>query len=184
MMTDDEQGTAKTNGAGAPAIPTLGGEDQQVSLDGIVENRQAMLTMLRQARREVLLCSQLLDPQLLNNDEAIDALRAAIVNNRNFRLRGIVYNPTLLTKTGHRLLGFIRSKPSFCSLKVPAQQHANFDQALFLVDEVGFIHRPKGEYWRGVANFNDVPKTQHYKEVFTTIWDSGEPDQELRQFRM
>lgn len=181
---DNGQEKPKTNGSEAPSVPILGDEDRQVSLDGIEENRQAMLTMLRQARREVLLCSQILDPQLLNNEETIDALRAAIVSNRNFRLRGIVYDPTLLTRTGHRLLSFIRSKPSFCSLRVPAQQHASFDQALFLVDETGFIHRPKGEYWRGVANFNDVPKTQHYKEVFTTIWDSGEPDQELRQFRM
>ena len=184
MVANDKPGQAKETTEEQPRDMVLGGEDRQVILDGIDNNKQVMLSMLQQAKREVLVCSLILDPQLLDNNEAISALRTAIVNNRNFRLRAIVYNPTLMTKTGHRLLEFVRGKTSFCSLRVPSQQHASYDQALFLVDDIAFIHRPKSDYWRGAANFNDVPKVQRYKETFETIWSSAEPDQELRQFRI
>lgn len=164
--------------------PVLGGENKQIILDDIAANRETMLSMLHQVKRELLFCSLILDPPLLNNSEAIDAIRSVIANNRNFRMRALIFNPALLTKTGNRLLGFGRSKPSFFSFRTPSQQHASFDQMMFLVDGVGFIHRPKCDLWRGVANFNDKRRVQHYKETFETIWANGEPDQELRQFRM
>ena len=168
----------------APKIPQLAEDDEQINLHGIDDSRDTMVCMLRQAKHEVLFCSRLMDPPLLNNNETIEALRKIIVNHRNFHMRIIVYDPGLLARTSHRLLGFGRSKPSFFSFRKPAEQHAHFEQTLFLVDNIGLIYRPKSDHWRGVANFNDPSRVQHLKETFNTLWNYGEPDQELRQLRV
>ena len=159
----------------------LGEDDRQWQLSNAEDNREAALALLSQAQHKIRILSRYLEPQLLNNDEAMQAIRRGAVRNKRFNVQIIVHEPKQLARIGHRLLVMGQNLSSYVHFRRIPPAYETMENMIIIVDDTGFLHRIHSDSWVGVANFNDATKTRRLSNVFDPIWDASLEEPELRR---
>ena len=119
----------------------LGTTNELLELTRSEEVREHSLALGQQARHSVDIVSRHLDPMLYHNAAFADALRAMILDTRRAQVRLLVLDPAPLASQGHRLLELARHLTSFITMRTPAPEHKEFNEAWLVADNTGYLHR-------------------------------------------
>ena len=155
--------------------------DRPFQIDTREENCMAVTAMTRQCSRTIEIISRLLDPPIYDSADFIDAVRQLIVNNRKTKIRVIVFEPDTIVKHGHRLLNLAGDLSSFIEIRKAHNQHKDYNESLFIADQVGYVHRSHAERFEASVNFNDLRRSKHLLTQFNEMWEVATQDPNLRR---
>jgi hypothetical protein len=164
-----------------PPAQVLGQTTGKLRVDSSDKIRDLSLAMVSQARRLLDICSRHLDPLLYDNPPFVDAVKRLALASRMSRVRIIVLDPGPLVSRGHRLIELAGHLSSFIEIRCPGPDHRDFNEAMLIADETGFIHRLMADRFEGAASFDDPPEALELLRKFDEIWERGEPDPNFRR---
>ncbi|MCZ6526007.1 MAG: hypothetical protein O6928_05540 [Gammaproteobacteria bacterium] len=162
----------------------LGRTDDAVHIDNRKLNHLAITKMAQQCKRTIEIVSRELDPPFFDTEEFVEACKKMILANRNAKLRIIVFEPQAIVARGHRLLNLAGTLSSFFEFRKPDLEYSNFNEALFITDSTGYVHRQNIERFEGIVNFNDKRQSKYLLQKFDDIWEKSAPDSNMRQLHI
>jgi hypothetical protein len=122
-----------------------------------------------------------LDPALLDDDEAIAALRRVAGSGRGASLRFLLHDPARVLRSGHRLIALAQRLPSVIELRVPVEDdHLAYAAAFALNDVGGYLLRPLAQRHDGRGNTCAPGEQAPLLAYFEEVWQRAEPAAELR----
>ncbi len=169
-----------------PALESLvlGQDTQTLEIGSSAEQRDAVLAMLGQTRRSVRIISRHLDAAIYDNEAVVNAFKGIALANRRAQIRILVQDIAPVVKEGHRLVDLSRRLSSFMKLRVPAKEHASYNNAVLVADDIGTIFRAHAGRYEGSVNFNDMRNAEDYVHLFDEMWDHAHEHAELRRLKL
>lgn len=164
--------------------PLLRKDDQRIEVETSGQNRLAAVSLVQQTRRSLDMISRDLDTKIYAHPDFVDAIRQVVVAQRRIRVRILVQDTQPLISRGHRLVTLARRLNSFIELRVPDEEHQSYNSAYLIADRVGTLFRPVADRYEGTACFNDPREARGLTELFENMWESAEPDPNLRDLRI
>ncbi len=162
----------------------LGQKHELINLDLATEVYQASLALLNQAQRSVIVVSRTLDTRLYDNSEFTTAVRQFALRSRHARMRIIVRDSSPAVKAGHRLIELSQRLSSFIEVRVPDQQHANYNSAFMVVDTTGYLFRDQADLYNAQCSFADRNYSREITRKFDDMWEHAVPDINFRRMVM
>ena len=140
--------------------------------------------MVQQSRNSIEIISRELDSHIYDTQEFIDAVRRLVLENNHARVRIIVLDTKVIIKQSHRLVNLAMDLSTFIHIRRPGIEHSGFNEAIFLADGYGYIHRLKSDRYGGTVNFNDGRTTRHLQNRFNEMWAKSLSDVNLRKLHI
>ena len=162
----------------------LGEDDETLELSTSAENRQVALAMAQQAQRSIYIMSRNLDPAIYDHQDLADALSQLARSHRYAEIHILVQDSEPVVKRGHRLVELARRLSSIVAIHNPDEEHAHVNEALFIVDSVGYIKRTMSDRFEGVASFHSPLAARELADHFNDIWARSKPDPQLRRLHI
>ena len=173
----------------------MNGDGNIHSLDGLVlgESREVLetetseecriiaLCMAQQALNRIRIISRHLDNRVFDNEAFVEAVKQLILKRTVSRVEIIVKDSGPLMRRGHRLVNLAQRLSSYIEIRKPGRQHRTFNAAYFLVDDCAYINRTFSDRYDGTACFHDSKIAKAMLSTFDDLWQSGEPDLNLRR---
>ena len=159
----------------------LGEDPKPIEVGSSKEILQASVALLGQTRRTLEIVSRHLDPAIYDTGEFTDALRRFAINSRNARIRIIVMDSTPIAGSGHRTILLAQRLSSYIEIRNPGRQHASYNSAFLLADQVGSIYQTLADRFEGVVNFGDRRAAQGLSDLFEEMWPLAVPDPNMRR---
>lgn len=163
---------------------TLGESATPLTLATRQENTDATLELVKQCKLKLAIISRELDPFIYDQSAFIEAVKKLALRGRHVEIRIIVFKSELLIRKGHRLLNLANQLSSFMALRKPDRKDNTFNQAMMIVDDVGYVLREDSERYKAEVQFNDRRQTRNLLLVFNKIWDMAKPDPNLRRMHL
>ena len=142
------------------------------------------VALARQTRSSLDIVSRHLDPTIYDTEAFAEAAKDIALTNRRARIRLFVIDPRPLITEGHRLLDLCARLSSFFFLRSPAPVHKNFNEAMLIADNTGYIHRQFSDRFDGAASFNDKRMAASLNDRFEEMWERGLPDTNFRRLHI
>jgi len=162
----------------------LGETDEEFELARSEEVRGVCVALAQQARRSLDLVSRHLDPALFDNDEFAAAVRALVINSRRAQMRILLLDSAPVIARGHRLVELAQRLSSYISIRIPAPEHKEFNEAWLVSDATGFLHRRFSDRYEATANFADRRRATALVNRFDEIWQRAQTDGNLRRLHL
>jgi hypothetical protein len=162
----------------------LGKSTEELVLDTSEEVAEVALAMARQCRRTLDICSRHLDPKLYEHGDFVEAIRQLARRSSRSRIRLIVLQPEGLHRRGHPLINLAGTLSSFIEVRVPGKEHKDFNEAILIADETGYIHRPRSDRFETNASFCSPARVGALVLQFNEIWEKGGSDPNFRRFSL
>ena len=162
----------------------LGRTDDSVTIESREENRYATNRMVKQCRNSVEIISRELDSQIYDTQEFIDSIRRLVLDNYHAKVRIIVLEPRVIIKQNHMLVNLAMDLSSFIDIRKPGAEYASFNEAVFIADGCGYIHRLKSDRYEATVNFNDRRGTRYMLDHFNEMWSKSQTDMNLRKLHI
>jgi predicted GNAT family N-acyltransferase len=173
-----EAGTAGLHGH------ALGETAGNVELHGRDHIRAAGIRLAAQSRRELRIFSHDLDPDLYDNREFLEAVRAIALHGRDAAVRILLVHAEPAVRRGHRLIEAARQLSSKIEIRGVPSDFLRHTEAYLLADDRGFLLRRLADTYEAVADFNDPKEVRRLREQFDHIWELGKIHQELRRLHL
>jgi predicted GNAT family N-acyltransferase len=160
-----------------PELRSVAVESREQALD-------ETLALIAAARRDLYIYTRDLDPLLLDNEPALDALKQLAIGGRA-NIRILVQEPQQPLRRGHRLIALAQRLSSVFALRTPVQDSdLQYPSAFLLNDRYGFYFRTLGHRFEGEA-INYAPgRHAQLLEFFRQVWERSEVSEELRQLAL
>jgi hypothetical protein len=162
----------------------LGKTAEQLALKTPDENRVVTVHMLQQARRTINITSRYLDPVIYDEKDFIDAAREFALSSPKVRMRILINEAEPVVKHGHRLLELMRKLTSFIEIRVQGKTFHEYNEAWFLVDEDGYVHRRLADRYEAEAGFNSPRQVRDMNKQFEEMWQESVSDPNLRRLHI
>jgi len=159
----------------------LGETDETVLMESSEENISASLLMAQQVRQSIYIISRELDPIIYNTPEFVETVKQMVLKSKHSRVRILVHDPVRIVKRGHRLVDLALTLSSFIEIRILGKEHATFNEALFVADETGYIHRTQSDRFEGKVNFYDKRTSRLLLHEFNEIWGKSRSDPNLKR---
>lgn len=162
----------------------LGETNEVIELERSETVRETALDLVRQARHTVDIIARHLDPAIYDNEAFAEALKQLAISSPRAKIRILVLDPGPLLSQGHRLIELGSRLSSFITLRKPAPEHKDFNEAMLIVDQTGYIHRRFSDRFEGIANFNDRRHAVALATRFDELWSRAVPDANFRRLHL
>ncbi len=158
----------------------LGETIQPISLNGSEEQRDAVVAMMTQARRSVDIFSRDLDKKIYDSLIFLDTLQNLVVAHRG-KIRILVKDSGKAVKYGHRLISLSQRLTSFIEIRKVAEDFKEYNEAFFVADNTGLVHRRHDDRFEGIARFNAAKAASELLAFFNEVWRNSAPDLDLQR---
>lgn len=161
--------------------PVLGQDAGVIPLEDSAGHRAVSAHMLGQARRELYLLSRELDKTVFDQAEFIDALKALALRSRLTRIHILLQDHAKVVSQGHRIIELARRLTSRMEIRIASEEWRDYAENFMTVDLHGYVHRELASRYEGTADYHDPLRVQKLRALFDEIWESAQPDAELRR---
>jgi len=169
----------------ARAAPQPLPPNQDIELATLDQVRAATLDLLGDARRQVCIYTRDLDAALYGEPSVLEALKRLGTLGRSAEVRILLIDPTTVIKQTHALLPLAQRLNSTFLIRSPADEIDRQNPAAFMVNDVGgFIDRPIGSRWEGIANRHGPGRHRQLLDYFNQVWERALPCTELRALNL
>jgi predicted GNAT family N-acyltransferase len=153
----------------------------EVILEGRARIQAMSLHLADQARREILILSQDLDPDYYDRAAFIAAMRRLALAAPGLPIRILVREPRVAITRGHRLLGLARQLTSSLSIRRPGKDSRDRPDAFLIADGTGYCRRPLAGLHEAVACLDGRRQARLLRADFEKLWERADEDTELRR---
>jgi len=162
----------------------LGIDDLEFALGSREQVRSMALTLTQQTRRELLLYTDDLEPDIFDQQAFLDAANDLVRQHQDARIRILLENSRKTVQQGHRLIELSRRRSSQIQIRRPPVQYRNHGKTFLLCDETGYYFRPLASRYEGTGNFNNPGQAAVHKKLFMEVWDQSQADGEMRRLHL
>jgi len=162
----------------------LGIDDLEFALDSREQVRTMAQTLAKQARRELLLYTDDLEPDIFDQQPFLDAVSNLVRQHQDAHVWVLVENSHKTVQQGHRLIELSRRLSSQIQLRRPPVEYRNHGKTFLLCDDTGYFYRPLASRYEGAGNFNNPGQTAVHKKYFMEVWDQSQADGETRRLHL
>ena len=161
----------------------LGTNDQVLHLSTPDENRDTVIELARQARHQIDIFSQALDPVLYDNEAFERAVFDFARLHASTRVRILVQDASNALQHGHRLLRLSQNLTSSIFIRKPSQDHRDEQGAFIIADSIGYLHRVVGSQYsyNAIASFMAPQRAGQLGDYFEQAWEQANEDPQLRR---
>lgn len=165
----------------APMLARTAGPRRLSSRDQI---RETGIRMAWQARRELLVVSRDLEPDLYDQPGFLDAVRRLAIARPRLPVRMLLFEPRAPVVGGHRLVELARLLTSRIAIRRIGDDIQDPFEGLLIVDQCGYILRRTAAESDALADYNNPAEARRLRTDFEHIWDHASADIELRRLHL
>jgi len=159
----------------------LGEEGGRIRVEGRLECQQVVQKLASEARLHLEIFTYDLDAPLYDDLIFLGEVKRLARSSRNLCLRILLQNNEKVQREGHRLIDLARRITSKIEIRKPHPDYIDHLESFIIADTQGFLRRPVGQRYDGEANFKDLLKAREMMQFYNEIWESSEPDSDLRR---
>lgn len=145
-----------------------------------IDRAPVVLDLARQARRQLRLLSNDLEPALFDTPAFADTLSELARRHRHTEIRLLLLNGRAVAQRGHRLLELHRRLPSAVAIRRLDLPTAEVRENFLVADNSGVLCYNVREPERAWADYNNLPVAENYRSRFDEWWHRSHEDPELR----
>lgn len=170
----------------SPAAYKLGETNSEINIDTAKENANAVISLARQACRNINIFTQDLDSDIYDNDDFTRAIsRLALSDNRTI-IRILVHDSIYAIRSEHRLLKLTQSIPDKVFIRNPSRLYQHIRCSYMVADSMGYVYRNKphrGNYDASV-NFMSPQRAATLDDDFMEAWEQSTIDRNVRRLQI
>lgn len=149
--------------------------------DSLSVATEATLTIVRAARREMVLFSRDLDPVLYGQPVVLEAFKEFAIAGRGGVVRILLLDPAAVQGQAHPLLGLAQRMTSVFQFRTPTDDvDLQYPSAFLANDRDGYLFRQLGSRWEGDWSPANPARTRQLLEHFGRVWERSRPCTEFR----
>ena len=141
----------------------------------------AAVRLAGQARRELLIYSRDLDPEVYNQRGFLDAVRRLALDTPRMPVRVLVQEPRAPVVAGHRLIELSRRLSSRICIRRVADDYRDRTDAFLIADAGGYCLRHQTDRHQAVVEFHARGEAGRLRATFQQIWEQSAGDSELQR---
>jgi hypothetical protein len=155
-----------------------------ISLESTDELQEAVLRLAQQAQREITLFTPVMEPELYNKPDFVDALLQLLKRSRYTRIRMLVSETRPLGENCPRLVKLLRATDDRFLLKKIAVDPASVTPAYLIEDDHSMIRWPNATLHRAMCYTGDRARVKQQMEDYNLLWGTAVNDPNLRQLSL
>jgi predicted GNAT family N-acyltransferase len=159
----------------------LGQDSGLLRLTNALENRRICADMAAQTRRELCLLSHNLEKDIFDQTAFLRSVKELAVRSRFSRIRILLQDHRKAVKQGRRLIELARRLSSSIEIHIPAEDWLELPENFLLADRHGYVHRELSSEFAASADYHAPLVVERLLARFETIWETSQPDTELRR---
>ncbi|WP_295443517.1 hypothetical protein [uncultured Thiodictyon sp.] len=157
-----------------------GGDGPQLLTDrGSI--RTAGIELAAGARRELLIFSRDLDPDLYDRQDFLAAVKQLALSKPWHPVRILLGEPQRALLGGHRLIELSRRLSSRIAVRRVAEDFRNRADAFLIADGSGYCLRRQADRPEALVEFQGGGPARRLRAEFEQIWEQSDEDTELRR---
>ena len=158
--------------------------NELIEFDTSEELREIALKMVQNCVRSLDIVSRHLDPAIYDHEQFVDAVKQIALNSQHARVRILVTDIGPVVSRGHRLLELNSRLSTYISIRKPGRDHKNFNEAILVADNRGYIHRRFADRYEGRASYDDQRTARDLTVRFEEIWERADTDPNFRRLHL
>jgi len=164
----------------------LGETEAEVKVSTAEENRNAAISLVKQASHSIDIFSQDLDAEIYDNKEFERALFELARKHPTTRIRILVQDSRKAAQNGHCLIRLAQSMTSSVFIHTPCLQHRDEQCAFLVVDKLGLLYRVTAadRNYKANVNFMSPRRAVKLSDYFDEVWEHSTPDIQTRRIYM
>jgi len=168
-----------------PVRSTPADEEPRIqAFSGLTECSQALLRVVRSARRRILILSPYLDHELFDKEQLAGALSALARSAPKMEIHILIFDTKLIVDRGHGIIELARRLDEKIKIHVFSAQPANQSSSFVCADLDAYWLLPNFDKYDGVSDLANPVTCRRLTEVFETTWSQSQEDSELRALRL
>ncbi len=157
----------------SPATPTILHAGNPQELD------EAVVTLLNQARRRVLICGQRLDPPVFRALKTCDSLARMIAQDLHNRVQVVVGEEKYFIERNRCLLELCRRFATHILARKMSSESEPLTDLFLVIDDRAYLHQPQIDTPVAVANLDARGRARQFAQRFEELWNHAEPISEI-----
>lgn len=169
-----------------PVYYKLGETDAEVQVDTAEENKNAAISLVKQAHYSIDIFTQDMDTEIYNDKEFEQSIFNLAKKHPNTRIRVLVKDSTKAAQNGHCLIRLAQNLTSSVFIHNPSDDHKKERSSFMVVDKLGLLYRVStiDKNYKGNVNFMSPRRAGKLVEFFNEAWDHSTPDIQTRRIYM
>ena len=169
-----------------PMFYKLGETKAEVQVETVAENRNAAISLSKQAHHSIDIFTQDLDAEIYNNKAFEEALFTLTKRHPSTRIRILVHDSMKAVRNGHRIIRLAQNLTSSIAIHNPSKEYKDEKCAFLVVDQLGMLYRINGNNrnYNASINFMSPQRAGKLTEFFNEVWEHSAPDIQTRRIYM
>lgn len=169
-----------------PVFYKLGETPAEVHIDSVEENKNAALSLAKQARHCIDIFTQDLDAEIYNNAEFEQSVFMLSKRHPNTKIRILAQNTRKAVQNGHRLIKLAQTLTSSVFIHNPSREFKDEKCAFLVVDQKGVLYRvtANNRNYKASINFMAPQRAGKLTDFFNEAWEHSTPDIQTRRIYM
>lgn len=169
-----------------PMYYVLGETDAEVQVETADDNKNAAISLVKQARYSIDIFTQDMDAEIFNDKEFEQSIFNLAKRHPNTRIRILVQDSRKAAQNGHCLIRLAQNLTSSVFIHNPPTEYKNERSAFMVVDKLGLLHRVTAvdKNFKGSVNFKSPQRAGKLVDFFNEVWDHSTPDMQTRRIYM
>jgi hypothetical protein len=158
--------------------------DEILTIETRQETLKAALELTKQSLRKLTIVSKDLEPCIYNQVDFVKTLKNLALNGHHVQIRILVSDIESILSTEHKLLDLSSKLPSYIELRKISLAYKNFNKAILIADETGYLYRENADRYEGRVNFNAPRDCKNWLDIFQEMWETALLDKNLRRIHL
>ena len=169
-----------------PMFYKLGETIEEVHIDSAEENRNAAISLSKQARHSIDIFTQDMDSDIYNNKEFEDSIFKLAKKHPDTKIRILVQDSRKAVQNGHCLIKLAQNITSSVFINNPSREHKDEQCAFMVVDKLGLLYRitTNNRNYKSSINFMSPQRAGKLSDFFNEVWEHSTPDVQTRRIYM
>lgn len=161
----------------------LGEEDKDILINTREDYRDAIITMMSQARQQIDIFTPDLEPAVFDTRKAEESIFRLSRQHPDTKIRILVKDSMRSVQNGHRLIRLAQRLTSSVFIHNPSPRQINQPGSYVIVDQTGIVFRTTASerILKATANFSNLRLAAGYQESFEELWEHSSVDVQTRR---
>ncbi|MCH8059927.1 MAG: hypothetical protein IIA11_05640 [Proteobacteria bacterium] len=145
------------------------------------EMRQAVIEVVREAKRKVSIFTHDLDPGIYDDPDFLEIIKRLVLSQSYSRIRVLIADPSSAIKNGNNFVHLGRRLNSYIEFRHVREDLRTHAESFCIADETALVYRLQASQWDGIADTYEPAVARLYGTMFDEIWLASEVEVEFRQ---
>ncbi|MEO8160968.1 MAG: GNAT family N-acetyltransferase, partial [Arenimonas sp.] len=153
--------------------------------EGLDATWEAVLSLVANARRDILVYTRELEPAVFAHPPIVQALKEFAISGRGGVARFVIQDPSLPQRTPHPLLALSQRLSTVFALRTPQEvEELQYPSVFVANDADGYLFRLLGSRFEGDWSPALPGRNRQLREHFQRVWERARPCTELRPLQV